>query len=360
MTRSARRHGITVIDLLVLMVIAGILMALLLPAVLSARSASRRMQCTNNLRNLGLAVIQTAEIQGRFPVAGYWGPPGQDGPYHNWVVQILWSLDQKTSQDSWNSGVSLMDPANQRIANLHLSVLVCPDDITRTGQGDLSYVVNGGIGWTDLSCFVETRFGGIDLNANGRSCGMNTLVQEDGAAPTDRDYMHQMGLFFVDNWPLKKNSPIRHHNLDSVVDGVTHTIMITENVHAGADPINGSGFANWASPEPWRSMFFLSPLVCDKLVCGPGAVNYSQGNNRSDDQFRIAAINFLPHTNAPTEGKLPWPSAYHAGGVHVVFVDGRVHFLSEQIEGHVYAALLSPQGTRIRGPLAQQDPTNDH
>ena len=101
-------------------------------------------------------------------------------------------------------------------------------------------------------------------------------------------------------------------------------------------------------------MFFLSPLVCENLVCGAGAVDYWRGNDRGQDVYRVAAINFLPDTDVAVEGRLPWPSSFHRGGVNVVFADGRVQFLSESVDGRVYAALLSPQGTAISGPLAQR------
>ena len=351
--RDDRRAGFTMIELLVVIAVIALLVALVLPAVMSARSAARRTQCKNNLRNLGMAIVQEAESKGRFPAAGYWGVPGKDGPYHNWVVQILPSLEQMALHDNWKLDAFLTDPANQQLVSGRVPVLVCPDDVTATGAGDLSYAANEGIGWTDLRCYVTTELGGIDLNANGVSCGVNVLVPE-AANPSDREYMYRMGLFFVDNWPQPVNGPIRHHTLNSVVDGLTHTIMLAENVHAGSDTQNSEGIANWASPEPWRSMFYLSPLVCDNLICGPGAVDYQRANNRGQDPYRTASINYLPRDGTSLEGKAPWPSSYHAGGVHVVFADGRVHFLNEGVDGRVYAALVSPQGSRIQGPLAQQ------
>ena len=134
-------------------------------------------------------------------------------------------------------------------------------------------------------------------------------------------------------------------------DGLTHTIMLGENVHAGSELPDTQGSANWASPVPPRSMFFLSPFVCTNLSCGPGAVDYLRANNHTDP-YNVAAINYLPKPDN-VEGKSPFPSSYHAGGVNFAFADGRVQFLSEAVDGRVYAALLSPQGSMIQGPLAQ-------
>lgn len=351
--RDGRRSGFTMIELVVVIAVIAVLMALVLPAVMSARTAARRTQCKNNLRNIGLAMTQHVERHARFPVAGFWGAPGKDGPYHNWVVQVLPGLDQQPVHNAWKLNAFLTEPENQQLAARAIPVLVCPDDRTATGEGDLSYAVNGGIGFTTFGCYVKSYLGGIDLNGNGIACGVDVFTPEP-ANPSDRDYMYRMGMFFVDNWPQKADSPIRHHTLNSVVDGLTHTIMLAENVYAGSDLENESGLANWASPEPWRSMFYFNPRVCKDLVCGPGHVDYQRANDRSEGQNRIAAINYLPGGDANLEGKSPWPSSYHVGGVNVLFADGRVHFLNEAIDGRVYAALLSPQGTAIQGPLAQQ------
>jgi prepilin-type processing-associated H-X9-DG protein len=334
------------IELLVLMVVVGLLMALILPAVMSARGSARRTQCQNNLHNLATAALQETENRGRFPVAGFWGNVSAPGPYHNWVVQIVPWLEQRAIADDWDFSVFLTDPPNEQLANIHIPILACPEDRTTTGAGDLSYAANEGIGWTDPACFVLTTGGGIDLNANGLACGVNALAPEPGQPPTDRDYMFQMGLMFVDNWPFRTDGPIRHHRPATVTDGLTHTVMLAENLYAGTDRVSTSGRANWASPEPWRSMFFVSPTICQNLACGAGAVDYEKANRRGGGP----AIN----SRGGQEGGSPWPSSGHSGGVYFAFADGRVQFVSELVNGAVYAALVSPQGTRIGGPLAQQ------
>jgi prepilin-type processing-associated H-X9-DG protein len=341
--QSASRCGraaFTIIELVVVIGILGILVALLLPAVQSARGASRRMQCMNNLRNVGIALIADAESQQHFTASGYFGI--HSGIYHNWVVAILPWLDQREIHNRWNFKVPYTAPANFALANTHLAVLVCPDDITAVGQGDLSYVVNGGFGWTGPPCGVITpsSYSPIDLNGSG-PCTSHPV---DGV-PSDLTLMYETGLFFAENWPEPAKTP-RRHNLGSIRDGVSHTIMVAENIHAGFDKADGG---NWGNPLSWRTCFFVSGYVCQGFSCTPGSVDYRRANDHSQAPYMYNAIN----ATAQSEGIAPWPSSLHPGGVHFAFCDGSVRFVSEAIQGRVYACLVSPDGASLTGPLAQ-------
>jgi hypothetical protein len=90
--------------------------------------------------------------------------------------------------------------------------------------------------------------------------------------------------------------------------------------------------------------------VCDNLCCSAGNVDYARANDRSQHPHRLEAIN---SSLDQAEGEAPWPSSFHPDGVHVVYCGGRVKFLSEDVEGLVYASLISPRGSLIQGPLAQ-------
>jgi prepilin-type N-terminal cleavage/methylation domain-containing protein len=100
MNHSAIRRGLTIVELLVVIAVIGILLVLLLPAVMSARSSARRSQCANNLKQLGAAVQQFHERNGSLPV--YWGAmkgrPGE--PFGGWLLHILPDLGEQAFFDS--------------------------------------------------------------------------------------------------------------------------------------------------------------------------------------------------------------------------------------------------------------------
>jgi prepilin-type N-terminal cleavage/methylation domain-containing protein/prepilin-type processing-associated H-X9-DG protein len=350
------RRGFTLVELLVVITIIAMLIALLLPAVMSARGAARAVQCKNNQRNITLALLSDTQAKRRFPASGYFSAVPVGEPHHNWVVAALPWLEHRDIAERWDFDRRFDDPVNQALASLTLPVLICPDDDTAVpGEGNLSYVVSSGFGWA-IPCGVGWRgYPGImhaftpgpgvpiDLNGNGILCPVN--LADDGT-PSDDELFRRTGLFFLENWPIGSGD-VRHHSPDSVVDGLSNTLMLSENVRAGFDPVTRY---NWAAPFPNRNSFCFSGYVCENLCCSAGNVDYRRANERVEEPYRMESIN---SSLDQAEGEAPWPSSYHPGGVHVVFADGRVKFLSEDIEGIVYASLMSPRGRLIKGPLAQ-------
>src|SRR3954454_7643862 len=111
--RNHQRNGFTLIELLVVIAIIGVLIALLLPAVQAAREAARRIQCTNNLKQLGLAIHNYESIHGMLPIGRVWTPlPGVAfpgffmGPQNtNWFTQMLGQLEQQNLYNAFNFAV---------------------------------------------------------------------------------------------------------------------------------------------------------------------------------------------------------------------------------------------------------------
>src|SRR5204863_2509907 len=96
MKRIHSSRGFTLIELLVVIAIIGVLVALLLPAVQYARESARRAQCSNNLKQMGLAIHQFADIRKTMPSSRL-------GPQHaTWMVQILPQMEQDTLYRQWN------------------------------------------------------------------------------------------------------------------------------------------------------------------------------------------------------------------------------------------------------------------
>ncbi|HEX7450165.1 MAG TPA: DUF1559 domain-containing protein [Pirellulales bacterium] len=342
-----RGAGFTIVELVVVLSIIGMLMALLLPAVMMSREAGRRATCANNLKNIGLAVINSDGARGRLPASGNFSVGGVG--YHNWVVDILPYLERTDIHSLWRFDLPASNAKNLPLTRVPISVMVCPDDDTAVpGEGNLSYVVNGGFGWTQpVDCPVVMHVPSannlqvvpIDLNGNGVTCPTGSTL--DGA-PTDKSLYFLTGLFFPENWPLG-GVTVRHRSLAAVSDGLSRTLMLTENLRAGYDPTVGS---TWASPLPWRCCFFLSAYVCDNAKCSPGHVDWKRANERK-------LLECINPSQALPEGEAPWPSSNHPGGVNAVYCDGHLQFLSEDVDGAVYGALVTPDGLKIHGPLFQ-------
>lgn len=336
------RRAFTLVELLVVISIIGMMMALLLPAVMQSRETARRSQCSSNLRNVGLAVQGDVTARRRLPAVGNFSTTGT--PFHSWAVELLPWVERSDIARQWNFEEPFSDPSNAALGAIQVSVLLCPDDDSRvSGRGNLSYVVNGGFGWTKPEdCPVAVHAGmqtlPFDLNGNGVTCSSN--AQQDGA-PSDRSLYFQTGLFFPENWPVGSGT-VRHHSFDSINDGLSRTIMLAENLHAGA----ASG---WSAPQPWGNSFYLSGYVCKNAKCSPGNVEWKRANDHSQLPYSGESIN----GNLLGDGVSPWPSSRHPGGLNVIYCDGHLSFLSQEVDGAVYASLITPQGSLIQGPLAQ-------
>ena len=350
---APRRAAFTLLELLVAISIIALLMALLLPAVQQARSAARRTQCQNNLHNVSLAMLAHVDTQRRFPAAGNFGNVAPFKRYRSWVVDLLPWLEQRGIFDRWDFNESYDAPPNAGLANTHIEILMCPDDSsTADGQGNLSYVVNCGFGFTlPIDCPGNWHFATdsvpapMDLNGNGVTC---TPPDTPDGEPSDRDQFFRTALFFVENWPPGSGT-VRYHRFATIRDGTSQTIMLSENVRAGYEA--GPPASNWANPIAWRTAFFVSGYVCQNNNCAPGSVDYARANDRGQTPYRFEAINA---SLDQSEGRAPWPSSYHTGGVHAAFADGHIQFLSQTIDGGVYAALVSPAGMLLEGPLRQR------
>lgn len=153
---------------------------------------------------------------------------------------------------------------------------------------------------------------------------------------SDRDLFYHMGLFFIENWPMDSGNH-RHHSPNSVSDGLSQTLMLSENVRAGYDAGHDT---TWAAPGPLWSSFVLSGYICDNAICSTGHVHYANANSRSGGPWSHEAIN---SGLSAAEGTAPWPNSFHPGGVHDAFADGHVKFLSD------IPITLSPDG-RDRPP----------
>src|SRR3954464_10711521 len=138
---SMRRRGFTLIELLVVIAIIAVLIALLLPAVQAAREAARRMQCTNNLKQLGIAVHNYISQNNCFPPLGSnFANPGYGGPVLpndwplGWAVTLLPGMEQQALYNTANYSLSVNNSVNTKtLCATRVATLLCPSESENIG-----------------------------------------------------------------------------------------------------------------------------------------------------------------------------------------------------------------------------------
>ena len=296
-----RRRGFTMIELLVSIAIIGLLLAMLLPAVQAVRESARRVQCKNNLHQIGLALHNYHENHGSFPI----------GQYANTGL-LLPFLDQRD--------VYLRFEAEYPTSNLWaqftvLRVYQCPSDGfgASFGMGTLSYATNVGTGWT--------------------AHGFNGFI----------DYV----------------KPVR---LADLTDGVSQTAAMSEMLYTGGASLERLRatwfiFPGMLLPSQWPN--FLQ--ACEQLPETPAQLSWEpRGQHWYDANFYDHAA--TPQKKrchngsrggsqlAELAGVQPAVSG-HGQGVHVLLADGAARYVTQSIDGKVWEAL----GSRNAGDVLSSD-----
>jgi prepilin-type N-terminal cleavage/methylation domain-containing protein/prepilin-type processing-associated H-X9-DG protein len=328
--QTGNRPGFTLVELLVVITIIGMLIALLLPAVQAAREAARRAQCTNNLKQIGLALHNYHDTHLAFPPSfvitpgggGLNGPPhpdtGDTGPGWAWGMLLLPYLEQRPLFDSFDVRRPCWDPVNALAARTTLPVFLCP---SASGKG----------GRPDAPFDVRSEDGAV-LATFSRSCYVANTGQE------------QPWIYFLHRWegnpdpahnadgPLYRNSPTR---VADVTDGLSNTVFVGEHSPVVSDKTwVGVVPGAWICPKPG---FALGE-------CDPGAtlVGVHSGPCYHDYPPSIHPPN--DHLGAPCQ-----MYAEHPGGCNILLGDGSVRFVSETINVMTWAALSSMNEGEVVG-----------
>lgn len=316
-----RRLGFTLVELLVVIAIIGILIALLLPAVQAAREAARRSQCTNNMKQVGLAMHNYHDGLRSLPVGAYsccWG---------TWMVAILPYIEQQALHSLWypggkcNVGIppsgSYSGSLNRQVTTKRIATCTCPSDMPTAHYNGTygmithhNYVVNMGNTGID----PIPAYGGLPVqNYNGVIFG---------------------GAPFLPTGTINVACDSKCFTFSDITDGLSNTLMLSETIQGqGPDvaPRDLRGFAWWASGCHFET--YLTPNTSQPDVTeSQGYCNMTH----NPDAPCVGATSSMPMTIAAR--------SRHPGGVNAVMLDGSVRFVSSTINWNVWNPLGTTQG----------------
>ena len=295
-------------ELLVVIAIIGILIGMLLPAVQSVRAAARRSACQNNLKQIGLALLNYESSHQKFPAGQSFTVRDEDDNDrigYSWFAQILPQLEQGNVHDQIDFNLSPPDVSNRVAIAQVIPIALCPSTALIDGDRDSDGIIAQFVTDTvtdpfDLACLDY-------MGIVGPKDGDNDVLD-----PAGNEYERNRGMLLK----LKKRDGV-HVGLVSpgvkisdVIDGTSNTMFVTECTGRGADGDTPDG--------AW--------------VCAKNNAEIDRGVKRKK-------------AKKSHEDELIYSD--HYGGVNTLFVDGSVRFQSESIEDHVVWFLSSRSGGEV-------------
>lgn len=313
-TPRCTRVAFTLVELLVVLAVIGILVGLLLPAVQTAREAARRMQCQNQLKQLGLATLHFESAERVFPASGWTqvGPGNPYGKYVGWRTVILPYLEQSNVRDLYRIDLNWWEGTNLAVASIPMKTFVCPSTPSIPS-------VTAAIAKSPRPALLfDPPLARADYEA------VQGIQPSSIAIPI----YNATNRFAV----MHRNS---RNNFASIVDGSSNTIMVAETAGrptvfrrraASTSATNDQGIG-WADSEGAYSLDGSS-VDGTREGCTPSQGCTAAMNVRNDNE----------------------PYSFHTGGASFLFADGHVSFLDQQIELSILAALC----TRAAGEIQSE------
>ena len=343
--RSSR--GFTLIELLVVIAIIAVLIALLLPAVQAAREAARRAQCTNNLKQLGLAMHNYHQAVNSLS-PGHFGTGWEDW---NSQTMLLPYLEQGTVFNSINfanTGCSACPGVayNNTVNLIKFNALLCPSDPDRLSNpyGHINYPGNSG----------NAPEGIFDNHRHNAPNGLFASVNHEDGSPNVKP------VTFAD-----------------ITDGLSNTAAYSEKVkgigtgYTGYDPmrptsaemsvnVDSTGMTNGAWNDAIPNVYYaacrvMNPYLPTSNFNTSGSI--SSGEFWWDGHYETGQYNHImtPNTWSCDDAANDWvndggasaPSSHHPGGVNLLFADGSVRFIKDSINPQTWWALGSRNGGEV-------------
>ena len=300
------RRGFTLVELLVVIAIIGILVALLLPAVQAAREAARRTQCVNNLKQVGLALLNYHDTHGSFPIA--WVISGNI-PDHTGLALLLPFLEEGTLP--YDPKLRAYDPYNALALRSTVSTYTCPSDDAA-----------GRIAWGTIArSNVVLCYGSEGMTSKSWTCC---------GTPDQTSDVWTNGAFQID----------LGRQLREFTDGTSNTVVASEEISGKTDE----------NPIDYRGLW-------PGVVHGSNYEHFDTPNSTVPDVMGLGTCleePEMPCENAPGLDASLWHNAArsrHPGGVNAVFADAHVDFVIDEISLEVWRAL----GARNDGNIIKSD-----
>jgi len=370
------RRGFTLIELLVVIAIIAVLIALLLPAVQSAREAARRIQCTNNLKQLALSLHNYNSAVGALPpgivnTTAYGGqsPPGSLSTWTAWSAQslLLPYVEQgplyNAANFSWTCCYvgAQADATNKTVYNTRIAAFLCPSDGLAGQQNINSY--HGSIGTSTVQYPTDGVTTGVFqvYNSNNSCSSVNLASITDGTSNTIAfgeglvgDYTKNSnyrgngmaGAADVAVVSGSSGTPIGGNNSESNPAAVLQALSNCNAFWQGSALATCSGYTAccmvgvkqydgqlWALGERGYTLF--------NTIVPPNSKQYPWRNCR--------LTSCLPC--APEGSSFINASSFHPGGANFAFADGSVRFIKDSVSMLTYQAI----GTRNGGEVVSSD-----
>ena len=331
MATRPRHRGFTLVELLVVIAIIGVLIALLLPAIQAAREAARRIKCANNLHNLALAALNYESAYHVLPLGRMIKTSGPNaGEWHRWseFSRMLAYSEEKAITDriDFSLGMGALPGGLASLQKIQPQLLLCPSDYDRLTEA--GHQVTWG----------RINYKGTAGSSPGTWNGSTGTEDSDG--------------IFKSNYETQ---------LRDIVDGVTHTAMLSE-------AIIGDGNENIADiPSDWfgisvsnktRAEVYQACRAVDPSIAGQhtrsgrtwvyASFVCTRYNHIMPPNERscvcASGSGFIEQTAVNNYGGATTASSRHPGGVNIATADGATHFIDNDIDIHVWWALGTVDG----------------
>jgi prepilin-type N-terminal cleavage/methylation domain-containing protein/prepilin-type processing-associated H-X9-DG protein len=339
-------RGFTLVELLVVIAIIGILVALLLPAVQAAREAARRMQCSNNLKQMGLAFHNYHDTHKAFPPPSVIGlrMPLNMAAGTSWCTALMPFMEQGPLHDSINRAISPYDPGNAVAAQTVVPIFICPSAPTEPKFVEYSLAASPWAGMAAITAFRGARLDYVTpTRSRGQICDL--AYQGEFLPPLPpcpgeirRGYggwmMYPMDAASV---TMATNVPHDERRMSDIVDGTSNTMLLFECTS------RNFVYFNKIRCMPGMSAACDAALAPGALWNGGGAwidlykgVSSTEGTTFSGPRTSTGGPCVINCRNAEEAGLYSW----HPGGAQLLLADGSVRFISQTVVARTVVPLI--------------------